>query len=241
MTPWTITCTLVAPVVLSTRTPLVGDALLSAAEALRHWGGTAMTRQPVAGSDWIDRLPLPVAEDCGHWACSLVTFHPPFVRMADRLYKTSDSRLTPPKDLGSGARKTAMVDLTTWSIPQISFDVDTTGEAQSASLADLVTRFFPRVTVGSLGRIGYGRIGKATLLPRDPAIRAVWDAQGQPRRPLRVTDLPPDWVRDPDKTVLLAMRAEPPRWYGPKEWCVVPHPHSWLPLNPDTRRPVYAD
>ena len=134
MTSWTITCTLVAPVVLSSRTPLVDDALLSAAEALRRWGGTAMTRQPVAGSDWIDRLPLPVAEDGGHWACSLVTFHPPCVRMADRLYKTAEARLTSPTVRSSGARKAAVVDLTTWSVPRISFDVDTTGDAQTAAL-----------------------------------------------------------------------------------------------------------
>lgn len=241
MTSWTITCTLVAPVVLSSRTPLVSDTLLSAAEALRRWGGTAMTRQPVAGSDWIDRLPLPVAEDCGHWACSLVTFHPPCVRMADRLYKTTEARLTSPTVRSSGARKAAVVDLTTWSVPCISFDVDTTGDAQTAALAELVTRFVPRITVGSLGRMGFGRIGQAALLPRDPAIRALWDAQGQPRRPWRVAALPPDWVRDPDATVFLAMRAEPPRWYGPKEWCAVPHPHTWLPHPVDSRRPADAD
>lgn len=228
MNTWTIRLTMTSPVVLSARTPLVGDALLSAAEARRRWRGQVYQRQPVPGVDWIDRLPLPVAEESGHWAVSLVAFEGLAARMTDRLYKTVDERIAAPKEQRSGALKAARQPFTAWWVPVLSFDVDVPPDQQDA-FDDLVARFLPRIAVGALGRVGFGRIGHVECRPRDPAIGAVWDAAAQPRRPMRMTALPEGWVRDPERTIFLPMRPEPPRWYGPKEWCAVPHPHRWVP------------
>lgn len=230
---WTIRLTMGSPVVLSTKVPLVGDALLSAAEARRRWPRASRTRQPVPGVDWEARLPIPVAEDTGHWATSVVGFEGPAYAEPDRFYKTAESRVVREKEAGSGYFKMAIYEFTAWTIPQLVFDVEVRPDQEDA-LAQLITRYLPRITVGSLGRMGYGRIIHAAWEP-SPNRSAVWTPQGQPRRPWRLASLPPGWHRDPDQTVIMAMRAEPPRWWGPIEWCVVPHPHTWIPQQIITR------
>lgn len=233
MTVWTVRITLGSPIVLPQAVPLVGDALLSAAEAKRLWPQTMRTRQPVAQSDWMPRIPLPVAEDQGHWATSCVWFEGPAYREEERFYKTADARVVRPKEAGSGFFKMGVQQPVAWVVPQIAFDVGFE-PAQEAALQQLLQRYLPRVSVGALGRMGYGRIVHVDWEPSRQA-SAVWTADGQPRRPIRVTALPANWQRDPQKTVLWAMRAEPPRWWGPVEWCVVPHFDQWWPQELITR------